>query len=57
MNILPLALQIGTLVCWALAFFGAFPKYNWAYGGWFLLLLSVMIMGGISVPLHPVGVH
>lgn len=56
MNIFPLILQIGALVCFAFAFFRAFPKWDWFSGAWFLLLLSVMVIGGINIPLHTVGV-
>jgi hypothetical protein len=55
MNIIPLVLQIAALVFFALAFFRAFPKYDWFAGSWGLLLLSVMLAGSVSIPLHTVG--
>jgi hypothetical protein len=56
MNVIPLVLQIAALVFFALAFFN-FSRYNWFAGAWGLLLLSVMLAGSISIPLHTVGAH
>jgi len=55
MNILPLALQIAALVCFAISFFNALPRYNWMVGGFFCLLLSWMVGPGAHIPLHTVG--
>jgi hypothetical protein len=52
MTIVPLILQIGSLICLAFATFRLFqgPKRpEWGWGGLFLWLLSLMVSGGIAL--------